>query len=81
MILEILIVCAATDESIKTKGLSWESPQVLWLLALLLTSIVYFYHLPNPNPNFSKDEHEIGTAFSCQGKTLSPKFREVNPNL
>ena len=51
MVLEILIVCAATDESIKTKGLSWESPQVLWLLALLLTSVVYLHHLPNPNPN------------------------------
>ena len=48
-VLEILIVCAATDESIKTKGLSWESPQVLWLLALLLTSVVYFHHHPNPN--------------------------------
>jgi hypothetical protein len=40
-----------------------------------------FIFIQKRNPNFGKDELEIVTAFSCQGKTLSPKFREVNPNL
>ena len=48
-VLDILIVCAATDESIKTKGLSWVVPQVLWLLALLTHNRRVFHHLPKSN--------------------------------
>ena len=46
MVLGILIVCAATDESIKMKGLSWVSPQVLWLLGSY--TLVFVISTPPP---------------------------------
>ena len=43
-----LLLCAATDESIKTKGPSWFRPKTSGLTHLKPSAVVLYIHLPNP---------------------------------